>query len=308
MIINTGMRTDIPAFYSRWFLNRIREGYVMVRNPYYPDTVTRYSLDPDVVDLIEFCTKDPRPMLPHMDELSSFNQFWFVTINAYGTDVERNVPDTDTVIEAFRDLSKMVGKDRMSWRYDPVLVSPEYDIDFHIDSFEHIASKLSGYTDHCVFSFLDLYEKVMRNFPEALPPSMDERRLLAKSFGENGKRHDIIVHSCCEGKDLDIYGIDTGGCITKEMLEHSLGRKLDIPKKKGPREACECVLGNDIGAYNTCGHLCRYCYANSDEQKVRENMSSHDPDSPLLLGIITDKDTVVEAKQRSYISGQRTLI
>lgn len=120
MIIQTGMRTDIPAFYSKWFLNRIKDGYVCVRNPYNPKQVTKYSLSPEVVDLIAFCTKNPLPMLPFLDKLKPYGQYWFVTITPYGRDVEPNVPDKETVMEGLKKLSDVVGVDSIGWRYDPI--------------------------------------------------------------------------------------------------------------------------------------------------------------------------------------------
>ena len=117
MIINTGMRTDIPAFYSDWFVNRLKAGFVLVRNPYNPRSVTRYRLAPDVVDLIGFCTKNPAPMLPYMDLLKPYGQYWFVTITPYGKEIEPRVPDKRNVLESFRRLSDIVGVDSIGWRY-----------------------------------------------------------------------------------------------------------------------------------------------------------------------------------------------
>lgn len=167
MIIHTGMRTDIPAFYSEWFLHRIQEGMVCVRNPYNPSQVTKYSLSPEVVDLIAFCTKNPAPMLSHMDALKPYGQYWFVTITPYGRDIEPNVPDKVIVMEHFKQLSDMVGINSVGWRYDPILVDPVHSVNWHISQFEKMARTLCGYTKTCVISFIDLYKKVQKNFPEA---------------------------------------------------------------------------------------------------------------------------------------------
>ena len=144
MIINSGSRTDIPAFYSKWFMNRIREGYVMVRNPYYPEQVTRYRLDPEVVDVLAFCTKNPEPMLPFVEELKAFRQLWYVTITPYETEIEENVPDKAEVMASFRRLSDAVGKRAVIWRYDPIFVSEQYSVEFHQKAFEHMARELRG--------------------------------------------------------------------------------------------------------------------------------------------------------------------
>ena len=182
MILQTGMRTDIPAFYSRWFLKRLREGFVLVRNPYDPQSVTRYRLDPSVVDLMGFCSKNPAPMLPHLDALRDYGQYWFVTITPYGRDIEPHVPDKEQVMEDFKRLSDAVGPDSMGWRYDPILINEQYPVERHIRDFEHMAKALSGYTESCVISFLDLYEKVKRNFPEARELRREERITLGQSL------------------------------------------------------------------------------------------------------------------------------
>ena len=172
MIINTGMRTDIPAFYSEWFMNRIREGYVLVRNPYRQDWITRYELDPEVVDCIAFCTKNPAPMLKYIDELKRFHQYWFVTITPYGKDVELNVPPKEQVMQNFITLSKAIGVNCVGWRYDPIFIDSTYTLERHLSDFETMCRTLSGYTEVCVISFIDIYEKVTRNFPQARTVNM----------------------------------------------------------------------------------------------------------------------------------------
>ena len=166
MILQTGMRTDIPAFYAEWFANRVKNGYVLVRNPYNPVQVTRYRLDPAVVDLIGFCSKNPAPMLKYMDLLKPFGMYWFVTITPYGTDIEPRVPDREEVMDTFLSLSDIVGADSMGWRYDPILLNEKYTMEYHLKSFEHMATHLEGATKTCVISFIDLYQKVRKNFPE----------------------------------------------------------------------------------------------------------------------------------------------
>ena len=304
MIINTGQRTDIPAFYSEWFMNRIREGYVMVRNPFYPEQVTRYSLDPAVVDVLAFCTKDPSPMIPHLDEIGGVRQFWFVTITPYGADIEENVPDKEKVIEAFRRVSGKVGPKAMSWRYDPIFISDKYDLQFHVESFEKMAEQMEGYTEQAVISFIDLYEKTKKNFPKARRVTREEEEILAEAFAKTGERHGMKIRGCCERQALQEYGLDMRGCMTEEVLEEAIGTGLDIPKKKWARPECGCVLGNDIGAYNTCAHFCRYCYAKYDKTAVMDNMKKHDPLSPFLVGGPRPGDRISQAKQKSWIDDQ----
>ncbi len=307
MILNTGMRTDIPAFYAEWFMNRIRAGFVMVRNPFRPDWITRYELDPAVVDCIVFCTKNPAPMLQYMDALKRFHQYWFVTITPYGAEIEPNVPPKETVMQHFITLSKAVGLDCIGWRYDPILIDSTYTIERHIADFSAMCRTLSGYTGVCVISFIDLYEKVLRNYPQARTVTEQERIALGSAFAEIGKQYGITVKACAEGTALARFGVDCSGCMTKETFESAVGSKLCIPKTKSQRTECACVLGSDIGTYDTCGHLCRYCYANHNRENVRHNMQLHDPCSPLLVGSVQAGETVHSAKQESWIDNQLTL-
>ncbi len=303
MILQTGMRTDIPAFYSEWFMNRIKEGYVLVRNPYYPEQVTRYEINTNVVDLIAFCTKNPIPMMKYIEKLKAYGQYWFVTITPYGKDLEPNVPDKNIVIKCFRELSGIIGINSMGWRYDPVITNEKYSVEYHIYAFEKIASRLSGCTKTCIISFVDLYEKVRRNAPQIRSVTAKEQMILAKSFAETGRKYGITVKGCHENPSLAEYGIDMSGCLNRSVYEKALGISLDMPNKRSQRE-CSCFFGTDIGAYNSCGHLCRYCYANADADSVRKNIARHDPDSPFLIGGSLPNDIITNAKQYSYADDQ----
>ena len=307
MIINSGMRTDIPAFYGKWFMNRIREGKVLVRNPYYGEQVTQYDLTPDKVDLLIFCTKDPRPMLKYIDELKAFRQFWFVTITPYGKDIEPYVPDKQQILDAFMALSDKLGLRNVSWRYDPILITDKYSLEYHREAFDMMCYELKGYTDNAVISFLDLYGKTLKNFPQAREVTYSEREYIGQNFSKIAKEYDITLRTCLEGRELGKYGIETDGCMTKRILERAVGCSLTPPGEKNPRRDCDCITGRDIGAYNTCRHLCRYCYANYDERSVINNMKEHDPDSPLLIGHLRDDDIVRKADQRTFITGQMML-
>ena len=307
MILQTGMRTDIPAFYSKWFLNRIKEGYVLVRNPYDPSSVTRYDINPNVVDLIAFCTKNPAPMLQHLDVLNEYGQYWFVTITPYGKEIEPNVPDKNKVIDDFKALSSRLGVNCVGWRYDPIFISDKYSVDFHISAFEKMASELSGYTNRCIISFIDIYKKVARNFPEARALTKNERLTIGKAFAEIGKKYGIEIVSCAEGDELAEFGVNTNGCLTKEVYENAIGMPLDMPKRKSPRSECACFLGNDIGSYDTCLHLCKYCYANANPKQVKQNQRLHNPNSPFLIGNNQIGDKIHKAKQESWKNFQLTL-
>lgn len=306
MIIQTGMRTDIPAFYHEWLINRIKEGFVLVRNPYEPSQVTRYSLSPEVVDLMAFCTKNPAPMLPHMDVLEPYGQYWFVTITPYGKDIEPRVPDKQKVIEDFKRLSEIVGVDSVGWRYDPIFVDDRHSVDWHIAAFERMAASLSGYTETCVISFIDIYKKVERNFPEARAVAMEDRLKVGRAFIDIAKRYGFTIRPCAEGNELEPYGADCSGCMTVGTNEKALHARLSVPKqgRNQRNDECACLLGADIGAYDTCGHLCRYCYANANVALVEKNMKRHDPTSPFLVGGSLPGDVIHEARQKSWLDMQ----
>lgn len=272
----------------------------MVRNPYNPSQITKYIISQDVVDVISFCTKNPEPFMPYMDMLEGYGQYWFVTITPYGKEIEPNVPEKEYVIKAFKDLSERVGLQSIGWRYDPIFISNDYPIERHIHDFEQMAGSLEGYTNTCVISFIDLYNKVLRNFPKVREVPESTRIELAKRFVDIGKKYNMTIKSCAEGTELEVFGVDCSGCMTKAVFEKAIGSFLDVPKTKGARSECSCLLGCDIGAYNTCGHFCRYCYANYDKQTVLYNMKQHNPQSPLLLGDLTKEDKIHIAKQKSW--------
>lgn len=321
MIINTGMRTDIPAFYSEWLMNRVHEGFVYVRNPYNRLQVSKYSLSPDVVDCLAFCTKNPYPMIKYLDELKEkYNMFWFVTITPYGKDLEPNVPPFEKVIEDFKTLSNKLGKNAVALRYDPILINKEYSASKHIEMFEKIAKSLKGYTEDVTISFLDLYEKVKRNAPDIRPPTNEEQKQIANEFVKIGKENNQIIHGCCENPNLKEVGIDIIGCMSQEIVEKAIGFNLKPPSRQSKRivsdvnqqvtkditypdkgkTICNCLMGNDIGDYNSCMHLCKYCYANFNKTLVQENYRLHNPNSPFLIGESRTEDIVHDAKQKSW--------
>ena len=308
MIINTGQRTDIPAFYSGWFANRLKEGFVCVRNPYNPNQVSRYRLDPAVVDVIGFCTKNPAPMFPYMELLKDYGQYWFVTITPYGRDIEPNVPDKHHLLDVFRRLSDTVGVNAIGWRYDPIFLSERYTADYHLRAFEQIASALDGYTKTAVISFIDLYPKVRRNFPEVREVPREARLTLGKEMIRLAQAHGMVLKPCAEGDDLAAYSADCGGCMRISDYEYAIDKRLVVPKRKGARAQCACYLACDIGAYNTCKHLCKYCYANAEVSNVLSQSRLHDPNSPFLIGNYREGDRVHDVPQQSWINDQTILV
>ena len=271
-----------------------------MRNPYDRRQVSRYRLSPDVVDVIGFCTKDPSPMLRYMDLLKDYGQYWFVTITPYGRDIEPNVPDKRKVLDDFRRLSEITGINSIGWRYDPILINDKYTKEYHVDAFGRMAAYLEGYTETVVISFIDLYRKVIRNFPEAREVSGEDRLELGCRLIEIAAQHGMTLKPCAEGDELAPYGADCSGCMTVPVYEKAVGRRLIVPSRKPNRDTCACYLACDIGAYDTCRHMCRYCYANNDTASVRLNSRKHDPASPFLIGNYEKGDIVHDVPQRSW--------
>ncbi|MBQ1505170.1 MAG: DUF1848 domain-containing protein [Erysipelotrichales bacterium] len=300
MILHTGNRTDIPAFYAEWFKNRLEEGYVMSRSPYDPSLVMKYTLDPSVVDLIVFCTNNPEPMMKYAEYLKPYGQYWYVTVTPYGKDMEPNVPDKHRIIEVTKEIGKRLGKQCAGWRYDPIIINDRYTAEYHKRAFRTIAEELDGYVSTCVFSFVDLYEKVKRNAPEIREVDWDTRIELGKEIIQIAKEHHMTVRPCNEGDVWKEYGADCDGCMTEKMFCEAAGVPVKVPKSRYHRDGCACYLGSDIGMYDTCGHFCRYCYANSNRAAVIQNRKLHDPESPLLIGNVTEQDRIIEAKQTSW--------
>ncbi|OUC52604.1 hypothetical protein B7939_01385 [Eggerthia catenaformis] len=308
MILNTGNRTDIPAFFSEWFMQRIKAGYVYTRNPYNPQMIISYKLNPDLIDLMTFCTKNPIPMLKYMDDLKVYRMFWHITLTCYGEDIEPFVPNKNRIMDAIKKLSEYVDKKAICWRYDPILINQKYTVEYHIKMFESICRRLSGYVGCCIFSYIDLYKKTIRNFPDVRPVSYEDKKKLAEAFMKISRQYHIKLKTCLEDdrflKDSDI---DTGGCYSQAAIEKAIGIKLKAPVSLMTRPGCSCLLGNDIGMYNTCLHGCKYCYANEDRAVIKKNYQNHDPFSPLLIGHVRKEDIIKEAKQVSYIDYQMSL-
>ncbi len=305
--MNTGQRTDIPAFYASWFARRLQEGFVCVRNPFDHGQVSRYRLDPSVVDLIGFCSKNPAPMFPYLDLLDSYGQIWHVTITPYGRDIEPNVPDKHKILKDFVQLSERVGSRRMVWRYDPIFLSDRYTADYHLSAFAQMAKVLEGHTEKVVISFIDLYQKVQRNFPEVREVPFDQKVYLGKEIIRIAADHGMTVKPCAEGDFLAPYGADCSGCMTIADYEKALGQHLIVPARKPARKECACYLSCDIGAYDSCRHFCRYCYANNDRDRVLANSRLHDVNSPFLIGNYQDGDRIHDAEQVSWVDQQMRL-
>ena len=310
MIISASRRTDIPALYGEWFFNRIRAGFVDVVNPFNQKQVSRVSLNPKVVDCIVFWTKNAAPIIDRLDELKDYKFYFQFTVTPYDADVESGLlanQSKSDIIRTFQRLSDKIGRDKVIWRYDPILLSRKHSIDWHFDQFAYFVDKLAPYTNRCVISFLDLYAKTKHNTqPLGIRDiSVDEMKLLAQGISQiaDGK---IEVQTCSEQINLDEFGIRHGACIDREILEHVIGAKIDIAKDKTQRLECGCMTSVDIGQYDTCTHLCAYCYANFRPQLAVANFRRHNPEATSLFGEIRPdaKITIREMKPLKIIRQQ----
>lgn len=295
MILNVSGRTDIVAFYTDWFIKRYQDGFVDVRNPFYPKMVSRiYFTD---VDAILFCTKNPIPILEHIKKINHPILF-HITITPYKKDIEPNVPPKGLVIEAVKKLAKIIGSEHIYIRYDPIFISNKYSIEYHQKSFEKLCSLLKGSTKHIIVSFLDDYKNVRKNktILDFKKFTEEDYKNLGTSFSQIARKYDMTVQTCFEDQNLVEYGF-----IKEDCLSHSLAFQLTgkTYKKWTARKGkkCNCVQMVDIGVYNSCRHFCKYCYANYDEKQVQNNFIEHDPNSSLLVGNIQKDDIIKERRE-----------
>lgn len=295
MIVSASRRTDIPAFYADWFMNRIRSESVLIRNPFRPTQISRVSLDPARVDAIVFWTRNAEPLIPHLDELDvmGYRYYFQYTLVHYPRVFERSSVTLSRKVEGFRRLSQRVGPDKIIWRYDPIIMSNLTNQAYHEDHFEEIAKGLRGFTHRCVISFLDIYRKTEKAL-HILKKKGDIRvvdlhhheakvREISDAFAEMGRDCGFEIFTCAEASNLEASGIRHGKCIDDDLVNRLFGLDLSIAKDKGQRRLCGCVESKDIGAYGTCPHGCIYCYANTNPELARRNFHRHNKHAPLLL-------------------------
>ncbi len=304
MILSASRRTDIPTYHGEWFMNRLREGYVLTRNPMNHSQIHRLPLSPDVVDCIVFWTKNAAPFLKYLNELDrmGYRYYFQHSLTSYGADMEPGLPPTDQLLEQVTALGRRLGPNRLIWRYDPILLTSQYTLDFHKEAFTRFCHTLAPITDEVVISFIDLYARLRKTELRACTQS--EMIELAGSLAEIAHQNGLIIRACCEALDLTAYGIQPGSCIDPRRIERVIGCPLSLNKADGQRSDCGCCESIDIGAYNTCLNGCRYCYANYSDESIRRNMKLCDPKSPLLLGKLFEGEIVRERKVQSNIEMQ----
>lgn len=317
VIISASRSTDIPTFYSDWFIERWKKGHVSWKNPF--NGIPLY-VSFRKTRLVVFWTKNPRPMFKHIDYLNEKipNYYFHFTLNDYDAEsLEGKVPDVNSRIETFIKLSEKIGKEKLIWRFDPLILTDKIGLHELLRKVENIGDQLCNYTEKLVISFadIDIYPKVQNNlrkenvsYIEFTQPLMEQ---VASGIMKLNKKWNIEIATCSEKIELDKFGISHNKCIDDDLIiklfnkdkalmdflgvefeEPSLfdlpgkKRKLKVLKDKGQREACGCIMSKDIGQYNTCPHECAYCYANSSKATAFANYKSHkaNPNSETITG------------------------
>ena len=299
MIISVSRRTDIPAFFSDWFYKRIDEGFFMVRNPMNAHQVSKVLISPQNVECFVFWTKNPSiEFITNLKKLDAigYKYYFQFTISSYAQDIEKKVPHKKEIIEKFIKLSKQIGKEKLVWRYDPIILTEKYNIDYHRKYFSYLAEKLCTYTDKVIISFVDCYPKIKKQLENEHISELNQEQMrsLASDLKEIASKYKLKIESCSEKINLDDIGISHGHCIDGELINHICGKQFIFTKDKSQRDECGCVTSIDIGAYNTCKHNCVYCYATWNFDISKNLLVS--VDSPLLGSMLKIDDKVYDRK------------
>ena len=289
MVISASRRTDIPAYYSDWFINRLKSGYVYVRNPFNPKQVSNVILDPKLVDCIVFWTKDARPItkkLPILEKLGYRHYGFQYTITPYDKTVEPGIEDKSEIVDSFIKLSKLLGPERMVWRYDPIFLDNKFNAAFHFDAFARYCEMLHSHCKCVVISFIDSYKHTKKKHDIIRE---DDIAYLSAKISDLCASYGISVQSCCE-KIIGTQGIKQGACIDKDFISQICGFDLQLGVAKNQRPKCLCYESIDVGAYNTCFCGCTYCYANRSIPSVEH----YDSSSPLLCSSLSLEDKLYD--------------
>ncbi len=293
MIVSVSRRTDIPALYSQWFMNRMRQGWCLVPNPFNPNQVSWVSLSTAEVDAFVFWSRNPRPLMRHLDELDDMGcRYYFLfTLIGYPDRIDPGSPRQDLSIRTFQELSARVGPERVIWRYDPIVLSSLSGTGFHESNFRLLARELKGATGRSVISFVEPYRKARARMEAAARGSADPVdfgslpiRGLLSAISEAARENGMEIFSCASKQDLSEFGINPSKCIDAELISKLFSIEIDAPKDTRQRKECGCAASRDIGVYDTCLFGCSYCYATSSLERAKAEFARHDPGSPSLVG------------------------
>jgi len=296
VIISASRRTDIPAFYSKWFMNSILAEYCLGPNPRNMKQVLRVSLQPRDTEAIVFWSKNPAPLLPHLGELDKLGFYYYFqfSLNDYPWALEPNIPSLNDRIATFKDLSRLIGPLRVVWRYDPIIISNVTSFDFHRERFTWIAEELKGATHRVMVSIVDFYQKTelrLSQLEKEEGYSFDRDVLssdgiidLLKALADIARKNNIEIFTCAEEKNYSQIGIPPGRCIDERLLARIWSLNLEYKKDPYQRESCLCMVSKDIGINDTCMHGCSYCYSTTNYAIAKRRFNEHDPNSPILWG------------------------
>ncbi len=299
MILSASRRTDIPCYYGDWLINRLRAGYVLTRNPMNHAQLGRISLKPETTDCIVFWTKDPQPLIPLLKSIDDmgYNYYFQFTLNPYDRTIEKNLRDKSLIEKTFIELSGLIGRERVLWRYDPVILNDFMTVQYHKEQFARLCSRLHAYTDRVTVSFAVLYPKLKTKLLRNI--SDEEIGEIGAFIGQTTKEYGLTAKACSEKTDLTVYGIGKASCIDKMLCEKICGCALDLQPDKNQRADCGCCESIDIGAYDTCPGGCVYCYANRSPVSAERRHRSHDPTGELLCGTAGAGEKITERKVKS---------
>lgn len=289
MIISASRRTDIPSLHTKWFLNRLKEEYVITQNPISKNNFYKIPLNKNIVDIIVFWSKNPNiDFLKEVKDLG-YEFYLHFTITPYNKNIERNIPDKNLLIRNFQIISKLFGKEKIIWRYDPIILNDDFDANYHINNFKNFADSLNGYTDECIFSFVQIYSKIKNNIKNI---NDDDKLLLIENMKEISEKNNIKLKSCSQ--DFDNIRVEKSACIDKERIQKILGYSIKEKKDKSQRKLCNCIESIDIGIYNTCTNGCIYCYANS-----KNILKDYDANNEILSdkNLIDNKNAVITERK-----------
>ncbi|WP_028586108.1 DUF1848 domain-containing protein [Desulfogranum mediterraneum] len=319
MIISASRRTDIPAFYPDWLMDRIKTGYCAVPNPFNRNQVSYISLKPDEVEAIVFWSRNPAPLMERLNELDQrgFNYYFQFTLVNNPKQIDPYSPSFEKAADVFRQLSMRIGKERVIWRYDPIFLSNLTGYQYHIEKYNRIAETLNDYTVRSVISFVDDYRKArkrIRNLEKSgvkihpcenlrLGEIKDFVLELVKSATSNG----MELQSCAGHLDMTPFGVKAGKCIDDDLVRTLFNYDYSSKKDPSQRKECGCAVSRDIGMYDSCLFGCAYCYATQSFERARKNNREHRPDSPSLLGWYDADPATKKEKKNTILTRQLKL-
>jgi DNA repair photolyase len=290
LLISASRRTDLPAFYSEWFMDRVRKGFLKTHNPFSHKEIL-VSLKPEDVGAVVFWTKNFSPMMKYLDELENRGFFCLVhyTITGLGRDFEPKAPASGEAVKNFRQLSERLGPERVLWRFDPIVLSERLTGEETLVRFSRLCSELAESTHRVYFSFVELYARVRRRIKHyenatgdrVMEPGLVQKQKISARLAELAHSRGMSIYACCE-PELSGFGIEQAHCIDADFIFRLTGRNFEH-KSSPTRKSCGCDYALDIGAYDSCPHLCWYCYANSHPALVRKRHGAHRPQAEFLV-------------------------